>query len=57
MTTPANDNICEWREKEYAYWETSCKNVFELTTDTPSANGMKYCCYCGKELKEVRCKE
>jgi hypothetical protein len=53
----SNDNICEWRENYGFYWESTCGHYLKLDCDidTPRAEEMKYCCYCGKELKEVRC--
>ena len=52
-------DVCEWvKEPEGVFtyensWITSCGDEFILTEDTPVGNGMKYCCYCGKELREV----
>lgn len=34
-------------------WETSCGNIFLLEDGTPADNKMKFCCYCGKPLKEL----
>ena len=47
-------NECKWTEDFEGNWETSCDNMFTLNAGTPSDNGMKYCCYCGKPLREVR---
>jgi hypothetical protein len=33
-------------------WETSCGNAFSLAFDTPSDHGIKFCCFCGKSLKQ-----
>ena len=33
-------------------WETGCGNLFQLESETPTENGMKFCCYCGKPLGE-----
>ena len=44
---------CVWREESNQdYWDTSCNNQFVLIGGTPEDNGMKYCPYCGKEIKE-----
>jgi len=42
---------CVWREDQ-DHWDTACGNAFEVTDGLPSENKMKYCCYCGKLLKE-----
>jgi len=49
-----NDNICIWEQTEgnhYA-WLTSCNNLFNLEDSTPEENGMKFCCFCGKPIRE-----
>lgn len=48
---------CTWTlVDEYCNeYETDCGHIFSLNTDTPSENGMRFCCYCGKDLrKEVQ---
>jgi hypothetical protein len=42
---------CAWRKDE-GYWETDCKNEFTINEGTPEENGMIYCCFCGKKIKE-----
>ena len=48
---------CEWKEEIQpdgdSLWETSCGQTFCFNGGTPTDNKMKYCCYCGKELKET----
>ena len=50
---------CEWTQDREFYgdatgqWNTGCDNCFTLFDGTPDDNGMKFCCYCGKELKTV----
>jgi hypothetical protein len=46
--------FCEWTQEDYdnTTWET-CSDPFCLNEGTPSENGMKFCCFCGKPLKEV----
>jgi membrane protease subunit (stomatin/prohibitin family) len=46
-----NEKTCIWKEEEEC-WETSCGNAFCLNTGTPLENGMKFCPYCGKTIKE-----
>jgi hypothetical protein len=41
-----------WEEE--GAWNTSCANQFVVNNGTPSENGMVYCCYCGRKLKEAR---
>jgi hypothetical protein len=43
---------CAWTWSEEGAWATSCGNLFVLNDGTPKENGMNYCCYCGKKLKE-----
>lgn len=48
-------NVCSWIQEddpEINLWRTSCHNTFYLDADKPSDNHMKYCCYCGKKIKE-----
>jgi len=49
VTDPAT---CVWAEDENGIYETECGNAFELNDGTPADNGMTYCCYCGKLIKE-----
>ena len=46
---------CEWTRDKYEgdFWLTSCgKEHFLNDGMTLKENEMKYCCYCGKEIKE-----
>jgi hypothetical protein len=50
---------CLWREESDGFeslgiWHTECENAFQLSEGTPSENSMRYCCYCGKPLKEIK---
>ena len=48
-------NMCSWIQEddpEINLWKTGCHNAFYLDADKPSDNHMKYCCYCGKPIKE-----
>ncbi len=44
--------VCEWylADEDDSVWETTCKHVFLFTTDGPTENKFKFCCYCGKPL-------
>ena len=44
---------CEWEETADGQWETDCGNIYEFSDGTPDANGHKFCCFCGKPLKQV----
>lgn len=46
--------ICTWTqvEEDHNAWETECKNIFIIEDGTPGENGMNFCCFCGKQLKE-----
>jgi hypothetical protein len=50
---------CTWKEdgdawENYAIWDTDCGGRFELTEGTPEYHNMRYCCYCGKKIKEIK---
>jgi len=46
--------VCRWvQDGDGAdLWESSCRGYFRIDDGTPSENGMKFCCYCGKPLEE-----
>ena len=46
------EQTCIWRQDADGNWQTDCENSFVLIGGTPSENGMRYCPYCGKRLKE-----
>ena len=47
---------CKWEEEDAddSMWETDCGRTFVLNEGSPSENEMKFCCYCGRPLEEVR---
>ena len=52
-----HSGVCEWthdRFSEYNNWQTSCGQDFIFDDGTPTENYAKYCCYCGKLLREVQ---
>ncbi len=51
MTEQATSEKCAWITDGNT-WETSCRHSFWLEDGTPSDNGMRYCCYCGKPLDD-----
>ncbi len=48
-------NTCTWtfdeNEDGDGHYETECGEAFVLTDGTFEDNGMRFCCYCGKEIK------
>ena len=47
---------CSWGEEdeESNDWITGCGGMFNITDGTPTDNHMRFCCYCGKPIDEVR---
>lgn len=43
---------CTWTPDSDGTWETSCGQAFVLIDGTPRDNGMNYCTYCGKPLRD-----
>ena len=43
---------CNWDQDEDGIWQTDCGELFEINEGTPGDNGMKFCCYCGRNLIE-----
>jgi hypothetical protein len=43
---------CRWKEDENGNYDTSCGEGFILYAGTPEENKIKFCCYCGKMLKQ-----
>jgi len=48
------EDMCIWslNSLDWNTWDTGCGEKFQLDNGTPSSNSMKYCCYCGKEVKD-----
>jgi hypothetical protein len=61
----AQPDKCEWAQEDESSdaWDTGCGSTFLINDGTPSENGMRYCCFCGKTLigvpfeQEDNCKE
>jgi hypothetical protein len=51
-TEKYNSLFCRWIFNNFEVWETDCGKRFEITNGTPRENEMKYCPFCGNELKE-----
>jgi hypothetical protein len=46
------DNACLWTyDENHDYYETECEHAFCIIEGTPKDNDMKFCPYCGKEIK------
>lgn len=44
---------CTWTQDEETFWNTDCEEIFILEDGIPSKHQFKYCCFCGRVLKEV----
>jgi len=44
---------CLWIEDDDGVYQTSCLHSFEFMDGTPERNGIKFCPYCGKELRQA----
>lgn len=56
MTTKQSSE-CHWSQdgdEDSDVWATQCGNMFTIIADTPSENEMRFCCFCGKSLVEIR---
>ena len=49
------DSSCTWTFKALYddRWETDCGHSFVLNSDTPYANDLKFCGFCGRKLVEA----
>lgn len=47
---------CSWKQtdEDNDFWETSCGGAFTLEAGGPSENRMKFCCYCGLSINELK---
>lgn len=50
----AGKQDCNWTEDEEALWHTDCGEIFQCGDGTPYSNDMRFCCFCGAVLKEVK---
>lgn len=48
-------SACEWLSEgeDYPVWETACGKSFDFENEGPTANGCKFCCFCGRTLIET----
>lgn len=47
-----NKDKCLWKQDEDGAWDLSCGERYEITEGTPRENHMKFCCYCGKRIRQ-----
>jgi hypothetical protein len=53
-----SDNYCQWQLDDwYGWYDTDCGEAFSVEAGSLVENKMKYCTYCGKEIKEVILRE
>ena len=45
---------CLWIEDDDGVYQTSCLHSFEFMDGTPERNGMKFCPYCGKLIRQSK---
>ena len=43
---------CTWTPDEDGDYQTGCNDIWLLIEGTPTENGMKFCAFCGKPIKE-----
>lgn len=48
----SEDGTCAWSGEGDGsnLWGSGCGEVFLLNEGTPTDNGMKWCCFCGRKL-------
>jgi hypothetical protein len=47
-------STCLWREDFDGNYDTDCGQAFTMIDGTPTENNMRFCCYCGSVLFEVK---
>lgn len=52
-TKRATSDQCAWVREEEGQWVTGCDNAYEIIDGSPEQNRMKFCCYCGKTIKDL----
>jgi hypothetical protein len=48
------DNTCIWREDSDGYYETVCGRHYATNAGTLKDNGIRFCPFCGREIKEEK---
>ena len=50
LVNTCEPKVCNWEADSEGNYSTSCGEIFTLIDGTPTENGMRFCCYCGKSL-------
>lgn len=45
---------CDWVQDSDGPYQTACGEAFVFNDDGCKENNFKFCCYCGKELREFK---
>lgn len=48
--TTATARECLWTPDADGYWKTACGQGHTFTTDGPTENNHRFCCYCGGRI-------
>jgi len=48
---------CKWSQEFDGNYDTECGQAFVFDYGGPADNGMNFCGYCGKRIKEVKYRE
>jgi hypothetical protein len=51
------EETCTWKQDVNGDYDTDCGDMFTFIDSGPKENHMKFCCYCGKPIKEEPCKK
>ncbi len=49
-TGPTTPRECLWTPDADGYWKTACGQGHTFTTDGPTENNHRFCCYCGGRI-------
>jgi len=47
-----SEQYCLWTEDDDGVYQTSCLHSFEFMNGNPELNGMKFCPYCGRLVRQ-----
>jgi len=48
-----DEEICVWvYDENHDKWDTDCDESFQFTNGRPRENGMIFCAFCGRALKQ-----
>jgi len=54
LTTTKSEQYCLWIEDDDGVYQTSCLHSFEFMNGNPEPNGIKFCPYCGKLIRQSK---